>query len=213
MLRDTVHITQHKKQWHFGETAHSCMHYTCVLSYSIAMSCLVPQELLYEASATQFKCLNTEKSEHTKVRLLRVIEIQTKSDTNVNTVILNSLLYSILQRAISQIKADFESKLKFNTIYSSGTPSTQRVSTATSWHREIWQLSVHWFYVLCLSFYHSSSCLHVFPQIKAASLPTKMNRAFILRHGGLYDRQLELEMQRSIFLILLDCLKWNIFRW
>lgn len=34
-----------------------------------------------------------------------------------------------LQRALSQIKADFESKLKFNAIYSSGTPSTQRVNT------------------------------------------------------------------------------------
>ncbi|XP_075874211.1 cilia- and flagella-associated protein 99 [Nelusetta ayraudi] len=86
---------------------------------------LTAEELLYEASVTPFKCLNTEKSEHTK-------------------------------RAISQIKADFESKLKFNTIYSSGTPSTKR----------------------------------------AVSLPAKMNRAFILRHGGLYDRQLEEEMQR-----------------
>lgn len=40
--------------------------------------------------------------------------------------------------------------------------------------------------------------------IKAASLPAKMNRAFILRQGGLYDRQLEEEMQRSIYLHLLD---------
>lgn len=40
-----------------------------------------------------------------------------------------STLVFALQRALSQIKADFESKLKFSTIYSSGTPSTQRVST------------------------------------------------------------------------------------
>lgn len=50
--------------------------------------------------------------------------------------------------------------------------------------------------------------MHVFSLVKGASLPAKMNRAFILRHGGLYDRQLEEEMQRSIYLLLLDCLKY-----
>lgn len=44
---------------------------------SLMTYCLVPQELLYEASVTPFKCLNTEKSEHTKVRLSLVIGMQT----------------------------------------------------------------------------------------------------------------------------------------
>lgn len=44
---------------------------------SFTTYCLVPQELLYEASVTPFKCLNTEKSEHTKVGLSLVIWMQT----------------------------------------------------------------------------------------------------------------------------------------
>lgn len=127
---------------------------------SITTSCLVPQELLYEAGATQFQCLNTEKSEHTKVRLFLVIQTQAwPKVTNVNTILhFKSTLVFALQRAVSQIKADFESKLKFNTIYSSGTPSTQRVSTRLCLYLEgccSW-LCIHFFIPILWSFYHWS---------------------------------------------------------
>nr|XP_046269897.1 cilia- and flagella-associated protein 99 [Scatophagus argus] len=55
------------------------------------------EELLYEANMKQFRCVNPQKSEHTK-------------------------------RVMAQIKADFESKLKFNSFQSSGVPPSNKTN-------------------------------------------------------------------------------------
>lgn len=43
--------------------------YFLILNFSIFFNyiCFPPQELLYEANTKQFKCVNPQKSEHTKV--------------------------------------------------------------------------------------------------------------------------------------------------
>ncbi|XP_034531556.1 cilia- and flagella-associated protein 99 isoform X2 [Notolabrus celidotus] len=56
------------------------------------------EELLYEANMKQFRCGNTQKSEHTK-------------------------------KVMSQIQEDVDSKLKFNTIHSSGPPSSKKTNS------------------------------------------------------------------------------------
>ncbi|KAM3594165.1 uncharacterized protein V6R79_003486 [Siganus canaliculatus] len=60
------------------------------------------QELLYESNMKQFKCVNTQKSEHT-------------------------------QKVIAQIQEESDSKLKFNSVYSSGAPT----SIKTNWRTKL----------------------------------------------------------------------------
>ncbi|XP_008282424.1 uncharacterized protein cfap99 [Stegastes partitus] len=162
-----------------------------------------------ETNMKRFRCANPQKSEHTKVKdifcvfymefqntvidscpsLIREEGALLFSSSSQLTFLLN-LLSFVLQRAMSQIDKEFESKLKFDSFRSSAAPSSNKVrSKLISFQYEIGSISSCRYNVYVCCFLFLLFC-------QANSCPIKLNKTAILRREALCDRQVEEELQR-----------------